>query len=696
MTTPLRELVWPEADLPLAVEAACRAAGWSGSGAFLVPPALLPDPDSYIEAACARMGLDAEFVPLDAARFRLGLPGAAPALIHLPGIGYLVAVGGKGKRILLLDPASRRRAAAVADLLDAASREAGAEALQAIDRLLGQCGIAERRRGNARRRLLAERLGGKTIARLWRIRMPPSAGFSRQLRDAGLYRRAAAYAASHFTAFLLMIAAWALVGRGALDGRPDPGWMTAWALLLATMLPLRLLNVWSRGALAIGFGGLLKQRLLAGALKLEFEEVRCDGAGRHLGRVIESEMVESLAVSGGLAAALALVELAGAAFVLALGAAPLFHLPMLALAVALCLLQAVRFARRRAAWTERRMAITNDLVERMAGQRTRLAQQTPERRHDGEDEALAGYLDAAREMDLAAVRLSAILPRGWLVGGILGLAPAFHAASGPSSQATLAIAIGGILLAFRAFRRLVSGLAQLASAWIGWRQVAPLFAAAARPERTGAGIAEPNPTHVLEAAELSFRYPRRGTEALKGASLRVEPGDRILLEGASGGGKSTLGALLAGLREPDSGTLLASGLDRATLGDRAWRRRVAAAPQYHENHLISAPLLFNLLMARRWPPTQADIDEAEEICLELGLGPLLDRMPARLQQMVGETGWQLSQGERSRVFIARALLQQSGLVILDESFGALDPETLGVALECVLKRSRSLIAIAHP
>jgi len=64
--------------------------------------------------------------------------------------------------------------------------------------------------------------------------------------------------------------------------------------------------------------------------------------------------------------------------------------------------------------------------------------------------------------------------------------------------------------------------------------------------------------------------------------------------------------------------------------------------------------------------------------------------------MVGETGWQLSQGERSRVFIARALLQQSGLVILDESFGALDPETLGVALECVLKRSRSLIAIAHP
>ena len=65
-------------------------------------------------------------------------------------------------------------------------------------------------------------------------------------------------------------------------------------------------------------------------------------------------------------------------------------------------------------------------------------------------------------------------------------------------------------------------------------------------------------------------------------------------------------------------------------------------------------------------------------------------------QMVGETGWQLSHGERSRLYIARALLQQVDLVVLDESFAALDPETLRRALGCVLGRARAALVIAHP
>jgi ATP-binding cassette subfamily B protein len=65
-------------------------------------------------------------------------------------------------------------------------------------------------------------------------------------------------------------------------------------------------------------------------------------------------------------------------------------------------------------------------------------------------------------------------------------------------------------------------------------------------------------------------------------------------------------------------------------------------------------------------------------------------------QMIGEGGWQLSHGERSRVFIARALLQGADLVILDESFAALDPENLKVALEGTLRRADALLVIAHP
>jgi ATP-binding cassette subfamily B protein len=101
-------------------------------------------------------------------------------------------------------------------------------------------------------------------------------------------------------------------------------------------------------------------------------------------------------------------------------------------------------------------------------------------------------------------------------------------------------------------------------------------------------------------------------------------------------------------------------------------------------------------MGRRWPAAQADLDEAEALCRELGLGPLLDRMPAGMMQMVGEGGWQLSHGERSRVFLARALLQGGDALVLDESFAALDPETLGDALAVAVRRAPALIVIAHP
>jgi ABC-type transport system involved in cytochrome bd biosynthesis fused ATPase/permease subunit len=101
-------------------------------------------------------------------------------------------------------------------------------------------------------------------------------------------------------------------------------------------------------------------------------------------------------------------------------------------------------------------------------------------------------------------------------------------------------------------------------------------------------------------------------------------------------------------------------------------------------------------MGRRWPAYPEDLEEAEKVCRELGLGELLDRMPSGMLQMVGESGWQLSHGERSRLYIARALLQHAELVVLDESFGALDPESMSRALRCVLDRAPTLLVIAHP
>jgi ABC-type bacteriocin/lantibiotic exporter with double-glycine peptidase domain len=97
---------------------------------------------------------------------------------------------------------------------------------------------------------------------------------------------------------------------------------------------------------------------------------------------------------------------------------------------------------------------------------------------------------------------------------------------------------------------------------------------------------------VIEARELGFRYRGRGAPVLRGCNLRVRAGDRLLLEGPSGGGKSTLASLLSGLRVPESGLLLLRGLDRQTLGAEGWRRGVVAAPQFHENHVLTETFAF--------------------------------------------------------------------------------------------------------
>ncbi|MEO7274763.1 MAG: ABC transporter ATP-binding protein, partial [Vicinamibacterales bacterium] len=491
---------------------------------------------------------------------------------------------------------------------------------------------------------------------------------------------------------------WVLIGRGGLEGRTDWGWLTAWALLIATMVPLQIWTTWQQGALALSVGRLLKERLLVGALRLEPDEIRHQGAGQLLGRVLESDAVEALALGGGVQAALALVELVMAGAVSWLGAAGGTHVALLAGCAVAAVPLAWTYHQRRRRWSTARLAMTHDLVERLAGHRTRLAQEVPERWHTEEDHALDDYLTRSRALDGWLPALLVGLPRGWTIAAIAVLAPALM--SGAPASA-LAVSLGGVLLAALALRRVGEGVSQISSAAVAWREARPLFDAAARrplppavDEHRQAGLGHGGVQ--LDIRDVSFQYPGRPMPVLRGCALRVTAGERVLVRGASGGGKSTLASLVAGLRSPTAGLILVNGLDRRTLGAHGWRRVVVAAPQFHENHVLSETFAFNLLMGRQWPPSDADLDEAEQVACELGLRDLLDRMPAGLQQQVGEGGWQLSHGERSRLFIARTLLQGGEVMILDESFAALDPLNLGQTLECVLRRAPTLMVIAHP
>ncbi|HYL37364.1 MAG TPA: ABC transporter ATP-binding protein [Bryobacteraceae bacterium] len=722
----MKDLLWPASRLGEALQAlvaqallpaapgpsrtraprTAAAAPFERSDEAAASGALVPAPgeaaanpealNEWLATAARTLGVEAQPAETPYADFDGHIRKLGPALLEVPfpdGPRFLAILPGQSLRVLGPDLQPQR--ASVSDIHSLVCTPVEAPVLAEVEQILERAGIAKEKKAAARDAILRERLSSRRIRGIWILRLLPSADFWSQLRQARVPQRLYVLAGAHAIQYGLWVLAWWVVGSNVLNRRADQSWLLLWALLLLTLVPLRVLITWLQGLVAIGAGARLKQRLFYGALRLEADSMRHQGAGQLLGRVLESEAVEGLALSGGFLALVALIELGVSIFVLCLGAGGLLQAGLLIAWLAVAAAIARRYYQRNRSWTDVRLALTHDLVESMVGHRTRLAQLPPDRWHTGEDEALESYLKSSQVMDHSTAALLALVPRGWLVLGLLGLAPAF--VLGAASSGRIAIAVGGMLLAYRALRRCASGAWQLAGAAVAWQRVAVLYRAATRPEWIGSleAAARARGEATLDARDLMFRYSQKSPPVLRGCTLRISPGDRLVLEGPSGGGKSTLVSLLIGLREPDSGQLRVAGLDRHTLGAEAWRKHIAAAPQFHENHVLAETFAFNLIMGRRKLPSPRDLPDAQAICRELGLAPLLERMPAGLLQMVGETGWQLSHGERSRLYVARALLQDTDLVVLDESFAALDPLNLQHALECVLRRARSLLVISH-
>ena len=702
-------LFWPHARAGEAMEALARASGLATHTQEVpampadVAPDDKPELGRWMDWAARRLGFEVEAVATPLAGFTQLLCEAAPAVWHRASEktvdGFLVILKSRGDKLFLIAPDLQVHRVSAALLAAALSAPLQAPYVEAINHLLDVAEVSPQRRAKAQAAMLQEHLAAEQLGACWLVRAAPQTGFVEQVRQARLPRKVVWMLATFALLYVAEILGWGLVGRITLNGRLDTGWFMAWGMLVLSLVPLHWLGGWLDAGFALDFGRMLKTRLLSGILQSDLDTVRRQGAGELLSRVMESQALESLAVNGGMGVLIATLELVIAATVLASGAGGYWHVGLLLGWLLLSLGLSLRYFHRLRDWTMLRLGMTHALVERMVGHRTRLAQERAGKRDAQEDMAMRDYLEASHAMDKAIVPAAALMPRGWMLVGLLGMLPAFVA--GTASAGTMAIALGGMLLANRALSGISGGLAAISRAKVAWTQVAPLFRV-----RSAGVTKEPFLTSkqlqgragadtVIDASSLVFAYAAEGGKVIDGVNLSIRAGEQILLEGPSGGGKSTLTSLLVGLRKPQSGLLLLNGLDRHTLGE-SWHQMTTQAPQFHENHILSGTLAFNLLMGRNWPASNEELAQAQAICEELGLGDLLARMPSGLMQMVGETGWQLSHGERSRIFLARALLQNAQLTVLDESFAALDPETLKLCLECARARSNALLVIAHP
>ncbi|NYJ01082.1 ABC-type multidrug transport system fused ATPase/permease subunit [Nocardioides thalensis] len=184
---------------------------------------------------------------------------------------------------------------------------------------------------------------------------------------------------------------------------------------------------------------------------------------------------------------------------------------------------------------------------------------------------------------------------------------------------------------------------------------------------------------------------RGGEEVLHGISLRAEPGQIVALVGSSGAGKSTIAQLVSRLYDVDAGAVRLAGVDVRDLTAASIRGAVGMVTQ--DGHLFHDTIRGNLLLAR----PEATEDDLWEALARARLADLVSSLPDGLDTVVGERGYRLSGGERQRLTIARLLLKQPRVVILDEATASLD-STSEAAVQAALAEAlagRTALVIAH-
>lgn len=196
----------------------------------------------------------------------------------------------------------------------------------------------------------------------------------------------------------------------------------------------------------------------------------------------------------------------------------------------------------------------------------------------------------------------------------------------------------------------------------------------------------------IQFRDVQFAYPTRAdVPVLKGLDLHIRPGEKVALVGPSGAGKSTIIQLLMRFYPLNGGKILADGQDIASLNLNAFRRHIGIVPQ--EVILFGGSIRENIAYGKH---TATD-EEIREAARKANALQFIEKFPQGLDTLVGERGVKLSGGQRQRIAIARAILKDPEILVLDEATSSLDAESEHLVQEALdeLMVGRTTIIIAH-